>query len=154
MAQQSQNYDSMEHALRLPVEKIRAEILMSNGIAHHVDIYVGPGSTVEDLLASSSRFINARDGHRFRMFAKSNIACITIPARLDWQSYLPSYQRELRVHFSSGSQVHGHARVVPTIAHNRTTDFLNNDEEGFFLYGDEYRRYISKQHIAYVEELS
>ena len=142
-------------ALRLPVTQVVAELHLGSGTSHGVCMYVPVGQSVEDVLRSSSWFIPATEGDQFRLFARSDIACVTLfITDLDWHVDLPMQQRDVRVHLINGQEIAGHIRVVFTEAHNRTADHLNSAENTFALYAEDRTHYVAKSHVAFVEELS
>jgi len=146
----------MNAALRLPVTQVSADLILGNGSAHSVRMYVPAGQSIEDVLASSSTFIPATERDEFRLIARAAIACVTVAsaAGVEAGNDLPLERREVRVFLTSGQALEGHLQFLPSVLRNRTADHLNDASDLFQLFGRRCRHYIAKRHVSYVEELS
>jgi DNA-binding NtrC family response regulator len=141
------------NAFMVPVERVGATLVLSDGTRHEVVLPRGAGQSLEELLAAREPFMPVQQDGSTRIYARSALASVAV--RDDGEpedEALPRSRRSVRVRLHSGVVLEGELRYVVVEGRARLTDVLNEDSETFCIHAGGAVHHIAKAHVLCVEE--
>jgi hypothetical protein len=146
----------MGQDLTLPVDRVPAVLILTDGSRHEVSIFFAAGQDLAEVMESGQAFLPATElGGRFRLFSRRALACIRLPhggasvAELD---ALPLCRRTAAIRLLSGILLTGELRYLAPPERRRTADYLNEPAASFPVYAEDGVYHVAKNQVAYLEE--
>lgn len=143
--------------LRVPVERISAELLTEDGARHEITLFRAPGQGVESFLEATEPFFPAEEGKSFRLFARSAVVALTVlatPSPNAAEEDLPETRKRVRVQLRGGGAIEGEIHYVAWDHGARPGDFLNQPSFSFPVFTPSSIHHVVKQHVLFVEVLA
>jgi hypothetical protein len=139
----------------LPIERITAALRLIDGSRHDVVLFVPIGETFRDLLESPLPFLPAREGKSIRIYARAQIATITVaaPPTSVTADGPPPREVPVNVQLVGDQAVRGTMRYVARFERPRTADHLNEEGRWFQIEAGGELTHVAKAHVLYVEEV-
>ncbi len=138
----------------LAVHFVDATLLMHDGKRRDVAVLTSGGQTVTSLVHGGEAFFVTDEGGVVRHFAGSAIAMVSVAQRIDADDELPRHVRKVRVTFLSGATADGDLRWVRGAARRSVCEVLCDPPKLFVLHDGATTSFVSKSHVAWVEEIS
>jgi len=148
------------NAFVVPVERVAAELIMSDGSRHEVLMPRGPGQPIADVFEAREPFLPAQEAGAMRLFARAALACIAIDSgalervsliEID-DSELPELERPVSVQLAGGVVLQGGLRFVKVHGRGRISDVLNEPTASFALHVGTRVHHIAKAHVLTIDE--
>jgi DNA-binding NtrC family response regulator len=141
------------NAFMVPVERVGATLVLSDGTRHEVVLPRSAGQSLEELLAAKEPFMPVQQDGSTRIYARSALSCVTVrdEGERDDEA-LPRSRRSVRVRLHSGVAIEGELRYVVVEGRARLTDVLNEHAETFCIHASGAVHHIAKAHVLCVEE--
>lgn len=141
--------------LRVPVDRIPAELLLSDASRHSVVLFHVPGEGVESFLELADAFFPADVGGVFKLFSRRAVMVLSVSAgpggiQLN-DDELPRVKRQIGVELVGGSKLEGEVRYVVWGAGGRPGDFLNQPAKTFPLFCGDRVHHVVKAHVLHIE---
>ena len=140
------------NAFVVPVQRIRATLILDDGSRREVALPRGQGQSIEDLFAARELFVPVNESGGTRIYARSTLACVVADESSPEDDGLPHKRRAVRVTLRSGVVLEGELRYVAVEGRARVTDVLNEAAPSFALYAGMTAHYIAKAHVRSIEE--
>ena len=139
--------------LRMPVDNVVATMIGHDGTQSDVMLFIPPTENIGDVLGHGAAFLPMVKGAKMCIVARDTIACFGVPELpvLPREDDLPVEKQAVTVTMRSGAKVEGEIRLT-AFGVQRTTDFLNEAEPVFRVYGTATTFYVAKAHVAQLEE--
>jgi hypothetical protein len=150
----------MAHALRVPVSRLDARLFTDDGVVHDVTLFLPPRQRVEHLFEGPERFVPLSEEGRVRIVARGAVAAISTarlspddPSATSDDEFLTE-RRPIVVRLRGGSVIEGTLRHGSLTGSSRTADLLNEPTPTFSMEDGELTYWISKAHVACVDEVA
>jgi DNA-binding NtrC family response regulator len=140
------------NAFVVPVQRIRATLILDDGSRREVALPRGQGQSIEDLFAARELFVPVNESGGTRIYARSTLACVVADESAPDDDGLPHKHRAVRVTLRSGVVLEGELRYVAVEGRARVTDVLNEAAPSFTLYAGTTAHHIAKAHVRSIEE--
>jgi DNA-binding NtrC family response regulator len=140
------------NAFVVPVQRIRATLILDDGSRREVALPRGQGQSIEDLFAARELFVPVNESGGTRIYARSTLACVVAEESASEDDGLPHKHRAVRVTLRSGIVLEGELRYVAVEGRARVTDVLNEAVPSFTLYAGTTVHHIAKAHVRSIEE--
>lgn len=139
--------------LRLPKNQTPALVTMHDGERAQVLLFVAPGSSLTHYITEGTRFLPMGFATGTRLVARDAIAALSIHVlHAPIEDELPGERQLAVVRLRSGATIKGELRWVAPDGQRRTLDFMNTDAPHFVVHDTEHVIYVTKAHVACVEE--
>ncbi len=148
------------NAFVVPVERVAATLILSDGSRHEVLLPRGPGQPIADVFEAREPFLPAQEAGAMRLFARAALACVAIDSgalervslvEID-DSELPELERPVSVQLAGGVLLQGGLRFVKVVGRGRISDVLNEPAASFALHVDTRVHHIAKAHVLTIDE--
>jgi hypothetical protein len=139
----------MDPELRVPVRRLDARLLLSDGSRREVTLFVAHGEAIEDLFEADAPFMPVSDEGKIRIYSRAEIACVTMPGS-EPDDGLPRQRRKVAVTLRSHEVVEGELLFI---APARTADLVNTTARSFALHAEGRIHHIAKAHVAFIDEV-
>jgi DNA-binding NtrC family response regulator len=137
----------------VPVERVGASLVLSDGTRHEVVLPRGSGLSVEKLFTAREPFMPVQEAGGTRIYARTALACITVRDQGEHDDEaLPRSCHTVRARLHCGVVLEGELRYVVVEGRARLTDVLNEDSETFCIHASGDAHHIAKAHVLCVEE--
>jgi hypothetical protein len=149
------------NAFVVPVERVAARLILSDGSQHDVLLPRGPGQPIADVFEAREPFLPANEAGTMRLFSRAALACVAVDAgsleRVSLvedvdDSALPELERAVSVQLSGGVVLEGGLRFVPVFGRGRISDILNESAASFPLHVGTRVHHIAKAHVLTIDE--
>jgi hypothetical protein len=157
-AEQDPAFD--RHAFVVPVERVAALLILSDGSRHEVSLPRGPGQPIADVFEAREPFLPAQEAGAMRLFARAALACVAVDSgalervslvEID-DSELPELERPVSVQLAGGVVLQGGLRFVKVFGRGRISDVLNEPAASFALHVGTRVHHIAKAHVLTIDE--
>jgi hypothetical protein len=139
----------MDPELRVPVRRLDARVLLSDGGRRDVTLFIAHGESIEDLFEGEAPFLPVSDEGKIRIYARAEIAAVTAPGG-EPDDGLPHQRRKVRVTLRSRETIEGELVFVTPA---RTADLVNASARSFALHADDRVHHIAKAQVAFIDEV-
>jgi hypothetical protein len=145
----------LDHELRVPIQRIRAEIHTE---LEHVagTLLLPPLATIEEVFEEDAAFVPSEIDGQTRLLARSSIAAIAVEGDAMAGSLaalgVTYAMRPVAVRLRSGGVLEGSLVLSPTL--RRTLDVLNQSAKSFALHSAGRVFHVAKAHVVRVEEVA
>ena len=149
------------NAFVVPVERVAARLILTDGSQHEVLLPRGPGQPIAEVFTAREPFGPAQEAGTMRLFARAALAVIAVDERAhervsliedDLDFALPEVLRAVRVQLSCGLVLEGELHFVPVVGRGRISDVLNEHAPSFALHVDTVVHHVAKAHVLLIEE--
>jgi hypothetical protein len=148
------------NAFVVPVERVAAQLIMSDGGRHDVLLPRNPGQPIADVFEAREPFLPAQEAGAMRLFARAALACIAVESgaleRVSFvdldDSELPELERTVAVQLAGGVELQGGLRFVKVHGRGRISDVLNESSASFALHIGTRVHHIAKAHVLTIDE--
>jgi hypothetical protein len=139
--------------LRMPVDNVVATMIGHDGQRADVMLFIPPTEDIGHVLGHGAAFLPMVKGGKLCIVARDTIACFGVPEMpvIPREDDLPVEKQAVTVVLRSGAKIEGEMRLT-AYGVQRTTDFMNESETMFRVYGNGTTFYVAKTHVAQVEE--
>ncbi|MFN0245873.1 MAG: hypothetical protein ACKV2T_03125 [Kofleriaceae bacterium] len=139
--------------LRMPVDNVVAQMIAHDGTKADVMLFIPPTEDIGQVLGHGAGFLPMVKGGKMCIVARDTIACFGVPAIpvIPHEDDLPVEKQAVTVTMRSGATIEGEL-FLTGFGTERTTDFMNEAEVVFRVHGTATTFYVSKSHVAQVEE--
>jgi hypothetical protein len=147
------NRDRSQPIMRLPVDRVPARITLHDGRQLEAWLFVPIGESVHDVFGKPEAFLPVDTGNGIMIVARAVIATILVRrSRPESADDLPQDTQAATVHLRSGQAMEGELRWTAAPGYRRTADLLNDSSLHVELHTGEGITYITKAHVAWIEE--
>jgi hypothetical protein len=150
----SSTKDRSQPLLKLPKNQTPALVTMHDGAEAQVYMFVAPGDKVTQVVEDTSPFLPMSFSTGTRLVARASIASLRIHVmHAPIEEELPGERQNVLVRMCCSKTIKGELRWVAPEGQRRTLDHLNNGASYFVVHDHEHVTYITKAHVASVEEV-
>ena len=138
--------------MRLPVDRVVVTLALETGEALQGEVFLPHGVSATSVLDETTPFVPIQIENAIRLVSRATIATMEVQGELAPEGDLPEDSQRVAVRLTRGATIEGVLRWVAVADHPRTIDHLNHAARFLTLHGDGITTYVSKAHVAWVEE--